>query len=934
MRYSEVAANVQSLVKNLPPQSEFVYEFLLAYGTPNASIARLKSGQMNLAKADGELLLKKKLYFKAASGEADKQKCNEWPPEGSHIRMSAPSGADQAQATRGDQDKHKNRTVPAADLFVALDGLKSAKATQSNDPRFLFVTDFEQVVAFDRKTQDSLTCALPELARYFDFFLPLAGMEKQKLSNESVADRKAAERMAKLFDAIKAHNPEFIERNPHAMNVFLARLLFCFFAEDTGIFEENAVSNSIASHTAPDASDLHDFFVKLFDLLDRKSRDGLPEHLSGFPYVNGGLFKDHYPIPEFSMKARRMMIEAGELTWADINPDIFGSMFQAVIDPEERHNLGQHYTSVTNIMKVIEPLFLDDFRAEFEKARALQRGKSQALHRLLERIAQVKIFDPACGSGNFLIIAYKELRRLEMAIFAELQKDSGELPLSGLKVSQFYGIEISDFAAETAVLALWLTEHQMNLESKKVCGQAPDNLPLREGAHIVCANACRIDWEEVCPKEEGDEIYILGNPPYLGARVQNSLQKSDLKANFSDTKDFKNLDYIASWFRKAAKFLETEAHKVAFVSTNSICQGEQVSMLWPYILINGVEIIFAHQSFKWTNNAKGNAGVTCVVIGLSKHSESEKAIYRNGIKHKVDSINSYLTSGSNCIVKKLNKPLSQIPIIQKGSQPTDGGNLIFSANEKDDLLQAYPQTVKWIKKFVGSSEFIRGNSRFCLWIQNSEVKEALSIPSISKRLNNVRLLRAESPKLATQSFADKPHKFTEIRHRNTQSIIVPSVSSERREYIPIGFLTEDTIISNLAFGIYDANPTIFGLLTSRMHMTWVRAVAGRLEERLRYSAGLCYNTFPVPDLSEAQKQALTGHVMEVLQQRENHPEKTMAQLYDPDKMPAGLRAAHHQLDLAVDRLYRKAPFTSDEERLEHLFKRYEAMIAAEQKEKG
>lgn len=888
MSYAEVAENVKTLMGEAPDSSEFPFAFLLAYGTPKASIARLRMGDMNLAKEPGALLMKKKIFFKAAEG----------------------------------------------DLFMVLDAMKSDKATRVHDPRFLLVTDYQQILAWDRKHEESLDCKWSEFPAHFDFFFPLAGFEKQRFSNESPADRKAAERMAKLFDAIKAHNPEFIERNPHAMNVFLARLLFCFFAEDTGIFGENAVTNSIASHTSPDASDLHDFFVRLFDILDRKSREGLPQHLKNFPYVNGGLFKDHFPIPEFSMKARRMMIEAGELNWSDINPDIFGSMFQAVIDPKERHNLGQHYTSVTNILKVIEPLFLDDFRAAFDKACALQRGQSQALHRLLERIAAVKIFDPACGSGNFLIIAYKELRRLEMEIFAQLQKATGELPLSGLKVSQFYGIEISDFAAETAILALWLAEHQMNLESKRVCGQAPDNLPLRDGARIVCDNACRIDWQSVCPKEDGDEIYILGNPPYLGGSVQTELHKKDMARVFAGIDGYKNLDYIACWFLQAANFIQNTPAKAAFVTTNSISQGEQVALLWPHILSKNLEISFAHQSFKWTNNAKGNAGVTCAIIGLrGKLDQQGATIYRKGLARKVAAVTPYLTAGSDTIVFKRSKPISKLPPMTYGSKPVDGGHLLLNRYEKDELLRNHPNAKPLIKRFIGSIEFIRGIDRYCIWIENHSLATALSINPIAAKIAKVKAMRESSKKAATRQDAERPHQFGEPRHAETQSIIVPRVSSERREYIPMGFLSNDIVISDSAFGIYDANPTIFGLLTSRMHMTWVRAVAGRLEERLRYSAGLCYNTFPVPELTEARQAELTALVMEVLQQRENHPTKTLAQLYDPDKMPAGLRTAHTALDQAVDRLYRPRPFTSDEERLEHLFQRYEAMIEQERKEK-
>ncbi len=517
--------------------------------------------------------------------------------------------------------------------------------------------------------------------------------------------------MAKLFDAIKQDNPDFVRDNAHAMNVFLGRLLFCLFAEDTGIFTENAISNAIASHTAVDGSDLDTFFKRLFDLLDSTERSDQPEHLKKFPYVNGGLFRDHFDIPIFSAKSRRMIIASGELNWSEINPDIFGSMFQAVIDPEERHNLGQHYTSVTNIMKVIEPLFLNDFKADFTKAVDKKSGKKQALNRLLNRIAKVKIFDPACGSGNFLIIAYKELRRLEMEIFSELQTIEGTLPLSGVKVNQFYGIEIADFACETAILALWLAEHQMNLESKKVLGQAPVSLPLKEGANIVCGNATRVEWEGVCPKNEGDEIYVLGNPPYLGARMQNEEQKSDLAVVFSGSSNYKNLDYISCWFIKGADYIRSFNAQYAFVSTNSICQGEQVGMLWPQIFKKGLEIIFTHQSFKWSNNAKGNAAVICVVVGLGNIGMEEKIIYHNGISHRVENINAYLAAADNLIIAKAATSICNAPILRKGSQPTDGGNLILSPTEKDELVHTYPEAELILEKFIGSSEFIRGNDR-------------------------------------------------------------------------------------------------------------------------------------------------------------------------------------------------------------------------------
>jgi hypothetical protein len=653
-------------------------------------------------------------------------------------------------------------------------------------------------------------------------------MEKYTAPNETLADIKAAEKMAKLFDAIKLDNPRYMREDAHSMNVFLGRLLFCLFAEDTGIFPENAVTNAIASHTAVDGSDLDAFFKQLFDWLDtpdnkrKLTTEGTENHrgeascssvsssaaggknsflssMQGLPYVNGGLFREHFDIPEFSTKSRRMIIEAGELNWSEINPDIFGSMFQAVIDPEERHNLGQHYTSVTNIMKVIEPLFLNDFKADLEKASNLTKGKRQALQRLLDRIANVKIFDPACGSGNFLIIAYKELRKLEMDVFRELQAIEGAFPISGMHVNQFYGIEIADFACETAILALWLAEHQMNLEYKKIFGQTLVSLPLREGANIVCGNATRINWESVCPKNEGDEIYILGNPPYLGSSMQNKQQKADMAYVFNDIKNYKNLDYISCWFLKGAEYIQNLNAQLAFVSTNSICQGEQVALLWPYIFRKELEIGFAHRSFKWTNNAKNSAAVICVILGIRNVGNEVATIFRDGVAQTVKVISAYLSTGSNVIITKRSKPLSEIPVINYGSKPVDGGNLILNTSERNSLVSEYPTSEPLLKKFVGSSEFIKGSVRWCLWIDGESFALANKIPPITNRINMVREMRLASKKVATRKMAQIPYRFGEIRYKASHSIIIPEVSSERRAYIPVGFLDETTIISNLAY---------------------------------------------------------------------------------------------------------------------------------------
>ena len=727
--------------------------------------------------------------------------------------------------------------------------------------------------------------------------------------SETLADIKAAERMGRLYDIILEENPCETDAERHSLNIFLSRLLFCFFAEDTGIFSDDQFTNAVASHTDTDGSDLQSYLQKLFQVLSIEDRDGYPQFLQNFPYVNGGLFAKEYPVPRFGAKARKIIIECGGLNWKEINPDIFGSMIQAVVHNSQRGNLGMHYTSVVNIMKVIEPLFLNDLQEEFEKA-----GDSKVkLKKLLTRIANLRIFDPACGSGNFLIIVYKELCRLEIEVFKILygkQQHVGEVrTLSNIKLTQFYGIELDDFAHETAKLSLWLAEHQMNLAFKTVFNDAKPTLPLQDGGNIVCGNATRLDWEEVCPKEEGTEIYILGNPPYLGSSMQSKEQKTDKDIVFEAIKGYKNLDYIACWFLIGAKYIKGCKSQLAFVSTNSICQGEQVAMLWPHIFGLNLEIGFAHQSFKWTNNARGNAGVTCVVVGVRNLLNRKKNLFHGINSLSTKNITPYLTSGGNLVVMKRRRPFSNVPIMSYGNKAADGGFLSLIESERDELLSVSPKADTYIRELKGSVEFINDKKRYCLWIENNELEQAKSIPKIRKRIDNVREFRLSSRKKATQEKAKTAHRFAETRYASKDSIIIPRVSSERRHYIPIGFLGSDTIILDSAQAIYDPPTYIFAIISSRMHMTWVRAVAGRLKTDYRYSSALCYNTFPFPEISE----------------------KTMAQLYDPDKMPDGLHQAHHEMDLAVEKCYRSRPFKDDEERLAYLFKLYEQMIAEEKK---
>lgn len=893
MNLAQIEANLQQLISNFNKDT-FIYDLLLAYGQPKASITRLQQGGLNLSKLEGEIAWKKKLFFKAVEND---------------------------------------------DLHDLIDNIRTNGKSLKHDPRFIVVTDFETLLAIDCKTSDTLDIPIIEIAKHFDFFLPLAGMEKAQQQFENPADVKAAVGMAKLFDEIKKDNPTDTSEKVHNLNVFLSRLLFCFFAEDTGIFEQNQFTHAISSHTQQDGSDLHTYLDKLFEVMNteqsqRWSVSGveLPAYLDAFPYVNGGLFRNVHQAPIFTRRSRQAAIESGGLQWKDINPDIFGSMIQAVITPEHRGGLGMHYTSVPNIMKVIEPLFLNDLYEEFEAA----KGNIKKLNTLLQRIWKIKLFDPACGSGNFLIIAYKELRRLEMKIFKEIDRTNQfhSNQFSGISLGNFYGIELDDFAHEVAILSLWLAEHQMNREFFAAFGRTKPALPLKETGNIVHGNACRLDWEVVCPKRPNDEIYIMGNPPYLGARVQEDIHKQDLDFVFKGVNKYRDLDYISCWFFKGAKFIKGSNAQIAFVSTNSICQGEQVALLWPMLFDLSVEISFAHTSFKWTNSAKANAAVIVIILGLQNNTSKRiKKIFAENLSRTIENISPYLIEGKNVFAQRRNEPISNLTKMNFGNMPNDGGGLILETHEKEQIERDFPTSKVYFKKLLGSLEFIRGTERWCLWLKNDDLSNALKIPPIQKRIEIVTNHRVLSKDDGTKKLADRPYQFRDLNVAQKHALIIPSVSSERRDYIPIGFLNSDTIISNSAQAIYDPEPFIFSVINSRIHMTWVRAIAGRLKSDYRYSNSLCYNTFPFPPISDSQKHELENHVYRILEEREKHSEKTLAQLYDPDKMPEGLREAHRQNNLAIERCYRSRPFESDEERLEYLFKLYEQMIE-EEKNRG
>ena len=835
-------------------------------------------------------------------------------------------------------------------LTEQLEQLKTNPQIIKAAPKIIAVSDGKTILAYDLREKDTYENQLERLPSDFAFFYPLMDVERVHYVEESPADIKAAEKLAKLHDELRSYNEFRSDDDLHDLNIFISRLLFCFFAEDTGIFEENLFTSSIQRYTKEDGSDLSQYLDESFNVMDLSLRHSdIPSIVKQFPYVNGGLFSKHIQIPKMGAKARRIIIECGELDWKDINPDIFGSMIQAVVNPEVRANQGMHYTSVPNIMKVINPLFMDELRGEFNKLNEFYEQKLQmknigALSQkqfyedlkpvikkgdaLLKRMSRMKFFDPACGSGNFLIITYKCLRFLEMDILALQRKctPEGELLFvdnSVISLSQFYGIELLDFPHEVAMLSLWLAEHQMNTKLNENFGVNTKALPLKNITQIVCGNACRIDWNTVCPHTPDEEVFIFGNPPYLGSRRQDESQKKDMELVFK--KDFGELDYIACWFMIGAKYIKGTKAKYAFVSTNSICQGLQVALLWKRVLQDGLVINFAYKSFKWQNNAKYNAGVTCVIVGLaSENIVSKRLLFDIEQCKEVKNISPLLMDGPTIFVESATTPICKwLPQMNFGNMPADGGKLILSDDEKKELIEKEPKAEKYIKPLIGAEDFINGKRRWCIWLYNEDEKEFRSIAQIDKRIQELRIIREQSsrPQLAAIS-----HLFAQITQpMGLPFILIPRHSSENREYIPFGYYEKSNIAADSCMVVGTKDLSLFGLLSSKMHMTWVKTVGGKLETRYRYSAQLCYNTFPFPKISDEKKQEIESAAEEVLITREYYPEKTLAELYDPDKMPQDLREAHARLDDIVESCYPGYPFASDEARLECLFKLYEKM---------
>ena len=807
--------------------------------------------------------------------------------------------------------------------LATLQALRNNASITRHNPRLYITSDGTSLIAYDPKDEDYYEGALETLWRDFEFFKPLAGIEKFRNYEEAEADVKTAELMAKLYDDICRYNDFRDPEVSHCINVFMSRLLFCFFAEDTGLFKQDQFTKTIEDNTAIDGSDLAEFIDRIFVILstdDNQREQQTNIIISDFPYVNGGLFSERYTIPQLSRRARLLMIQCVKFQWSEINPDIFGSMTQAIVSPEDRAELGIHYTSVPNIMKVIQPLFLDDLVAEYLRS----RNDAKALNALLVRMGKIKFFDPACGSGNFLIISYKRVRELEIEIWKRLfELQATAIPFTNIQLTQFYGIEIDEYACDTAKLSLWLAEHQMNNMFREELGTAPNPLPLRPSGHVVCGNACTLNWDAVCPHSKDEEVYVMGNPPYLGTRNQEAWHKSDMNFTFGNVQHGM-LDYIGCWFYNGARYmLGTTRTRVAFVSTNSITQGIQVQMMWNPIFAMGMEIQFAHKTFTWSNNAKNKAAVFCVIIGYGPSNRNvEKLIYDEDVRMSVGSISPTLSEQSFSGVQTQSTSICGLRPILKGSLPADENNLTVYPSDKETLLNNHPEIAPIIKRFIGSQEYLRSEERYCLWVTEQYKDLAYSIPELRKRFELVSIMRRKSKKAATQRLASVPYRFAEDRYKPAPAILIPVVSSQRREYIPIGFVPQDTVVYYSSFAVYDADLFDFAVLTSKMHNVWMRATAGRLKSDFRYSATLCYNTFPFPKISNTQKEVLGNLAKEILLVRAEHTEMTLGDMYNPENFPDDLRAAHHALDLAVEHCYRDKPFESDEERLEFLFKQY------------
>lgn len=793
-------------------------------------------------------------------------------------------------------------------------------------PKYILVCDFQRFRLEDVDNGKVYEFTLDELYKKVNLFGFIAGYSsKVELKEQDPVNLKAAEAMAKLHDKLKE-----IGYDGHNLELYLVRLLFCLFADDTTIFNKNIFHDYICTHSSEDGSNLASVINEVFEILNTpidKRLKNISEELNAFPYVNGKLFEEHLPLASFDSKMRSILLNCSALDWGTISPAIFGSMFQGVMDSNKRRNLGAHYTSERNILKLISPLFLDELKAEFEKAKTNEK-LLRALHL---KISKMRFLDPACGCGNFLIITYRELRLLELEILKALYGTQQTFNISDLilcNVNQFSGIEYEEFPAQITKVAMWLIDHQMNMLCSREFGEYFVRLPLRASANIVHGDALELDWDKVVSKDELS--YIIGNPPFVGARLMTKEQSRQVEQVFDNIRGAGNLDYVSAWYAKAAQYIQGTKIKVAFVSTNSIVQGEQVGVLWKVLLnMYGVKIHFAHRTFKWSNEAKGNAGVYCVIIGFANYDTDAKTIFEYedimGEPHivRAKNINPYLVDSDNILLDKRCEPICNAPKINYGSFALDNGNYTLSEADREDIISECHNSDRLIKPFIGGQELLHSVKRYCLWLIDASPKEIKENHKILERVEAVRKWRSNSSRNDTNKLADTPTMFAEIRQPDTNYLAIPTTSSENRKYIPIAFLSPDVIASNQLYIVSNTTLYHFGVLTSAMHMAWTKFVCGRLKSDFRYSARIVYNNFPwAENPTSKQIERIEQCAEAVLEARKMFPDSSLADLYDPLAMPPALMKAHQALDKAVDTAYRSALFTSDSQRMEFLFELY------------
>ncbi|RWQ41491.1 MAG: class I SAM-dependent DNA methyltransferase [Mesorhizobium sp.] len=904
MNAVEIEEAVSELAAAPFDAAEFPFAFLTAFGNKDVTVKRLRSASANSSDVAGGVLQRNNIHIAVcAEGEVD----------------------------------------------TKLGELRASPKTASNKAKFILATDGMTLQAEDLVSDEPpIVCNYPDFAQHFGFFLPLAGISTVRAIKNNPIDIKATGRLNKLYVELLKDNPEWAsDARRHEMNQFMARLIFCFFAEDTGIFLNRLFTKTVEQMSDSLAGNTHEVLQELFRAMDTKIDDRKAGNFrpwaDAFPYVNGGLFTGSAECPRFSRIARSYLLRAAELNWQEINPDIFGSMIQAVADDEERGELGMHYTSVPNILKVLNPLFLDDLREQLEAA----GDNSRKLRNLRKRMSSIRVFDPACGSGNFLVIAYREMRQIEH----EIVRRTGDKPKSWVSLANFYGIEIKGFAAEIARLALLIAEFQCDVRLISQTEARLNVLPLHKTGQIHIGNALRLNWLAVCPPVKGmtfeehdlagptgrlaldenglaeagePETYVCGNPPYKGSQDQTEEQKADLRSVFEGSDiSSGSADYVLGWFATGTRFARATNAAFAFVTTNSIHQGRQVARFWPYLLANDLEIIFAEPSFKWSNLAAKKAVVTVSIIGVARRSARRKFVFDSGLARQADFIGPYLVPNIEAVVDERREPISQLATMSFGSMPNDHGFLLLNYAQAHDALSSKGFNRDLVRPILGTNELTKGIQRYCLWLNGNPLAKLEENPWLRERIAGVATARAESTRPTTRRLATSPHLFGEVRQTGNERIIVVSgVSSEERDYLPVSYRDSGVIISNLAFGIFDAPLWNMALIASRIHLVWIATVCGKMKTDFRYSNTLGWNTFPIPPLTEKNKIDLTTSAENILLAREAHFPATITDLYDPENMPDNLRAAHERNDETLERIYIGRRFRNDTERLEKLFDLY------------